>query len=65
MSRSAGGNEALAIFNAVVGNMLGVVVTPPLLLLCGKVTFLTLPLSERHAWDGGWRLARVVAAREW
>ena len=33
LTRSAGGNEALAIFNAVIGNVLGVVVTPPLLLL--------------------------------
>jgi len=33
VTRSAGGNEALAIFNAVIGNVLGVLVTPPMLLL--------------------------------
>ena len=33
LTRAAGGNEALAIFNAVIGNILGVLVTPPLLLL--------------------------------
>ena len=32
LTRSAGGNEALAIFNAVIGNILGVVLTPFLLL---------------------------------
>ena len=32
LTRSAGGNEALAIFNAVIGNLLGVFVTPLLLL---------------------------------
>ena len=32
LTRTAGGNEALAIFNAVIGNILGVLVTPPLLL---------------------------------
>ena len=32
LTRSAGGSEALAIFNAVIGNLLGVFVTPALLL---------------------------------
>lgn len=32
LSRSSGGDEALAIFNAVLGNLLGVVLTPYLLL---------------------------------
>ena len=33
LTRAAGGSEALAIFNAVLGNVLGVFLTPPLLLL--------------------------------
>ena len=33
LTRSAGGNEALAIFNAVIGNVLGVVATPLMVLL--------------------------------
>merc|ERR1712087_659550 len=32
LTRAAGGNEALAIFNAVIGNLLGVLLTPSLLL---------------------------------
>ena len=32
LSRTAGGDEALAVFNAILGNLLGIVVTPALLL---------------------------------
>jgi len=33
LSRAAGGDEALAVFNAVLGNLLGIFVTPLMLLL--------------------------------
>ena len=50
LTRSSGGNEPLAIFNAVLGNIFGVVLTPALLvLLVGSSG--TIPFLVRRAHD--------------
>ena len=55
LTRSSDGNEALSIFNAVLGNVLGVVLTPALLLLLvgrtGAISIVVRPalLSASHA----------------
>ena len=54
ITRAAGGSEALAIFNAVIGNLLGVVLTPPLLLL------LLGTASQLSALDATLKLAKKV-----